>query len=100
MATNNEERRHVRHPLPGKVKLHWRTAEGHSFHSPAKCLNISRGGLRLELERSIPIDTMVSIESPQFRIAGVAYVRHCVAKGIRFVVGIEFGGGLQWTEPD
>ena len=42
---------------------------------------------------------MVHVESPQFRIAGVAYVRHCVSKGARCVVGVEFGGGLQWTEP-
>ncbi|QOY85355.1 PilZ domain-containing protein [Paludibaculum fermentans] len=100
MAAKNEERRHVRHPLPGKVKVHWRTVEGHSFHSPAKCLNISRGGIRLELERAIPVGTLVNLECLQFRIAGVAHVRHCVAKGMGFVVGVEFGGGLQWTESE
>ncbi len=97
MAAKNEERRHVRHPLPGKIKVHWRTAEGHSFNAPAKCVNISRGGLRLELDRAIAVDTLVNIESPEFRIAGVAHVRHCVPKGLRFVIGVEFGGGLQWT---
>lgn len=99
MQAKKNERRHTRHPLPGKVKVHWRTLEGHSFHSPGKCVNISRSGIRLELDRAIPVDTMVHVESPHFRIAGVAYVRHCVAKGIRFVAGIEFAGGLEWTEP-
>ncbi|MGC4053021.1 MAG: PilZ domain-containing protein [Paludibaculum sp.] len=99
MTAKKDERRHQRHPVPGKVKVHWRTPEGHSFHSPARCVNISRSGIRLEVERAIPVDTMVHVESPQFRIAGVAYVRHCAAKGIRFLVGIEFGGGLEWTEP-
>ncbi|WP_321473289.1 PilZ domain-containing protein [uncultured Paludibaculum sp.] len=99
MAGKHEERRHTRHPLPGKVKVHWRTVDGHSFHAPAKCLNISRSGIRLEIERPIVVGTMVHVESPQFRIAGVAYVRHCVSKGARCVVGVEFGGGLQWTEP-
>jgi len=100
MPLNKEDRRHIRHPLPGKVKVHWRTPEGHSFHSPAKCVNISRSGLRLELDRAMPVGTMVHVESPNFRIAGVAYVRHCVPKGIRFVAGIEFAGGLQWAEPE
>lgn len=99
MAERHEERRHARHALPGKVKLHWRTQDGHSFHEPAKCLNISRGGIRLSLNRAITVGSLVHLESPEFRIAGVAYVRNCISKGTGFVVGIEFAGGLQWTEP-
>lgn len=99
MSFKLNERRHSRFALPGKIKLHWRTAEGHSFHLPAKCVDISRSGLSLEIERAIPVGTMVQLESPDFRIAGVAYIRHCAPKAIRFVVGIEFAGGLQWNEP-
>lgn len=100
MAGKHEERRHTRHPLPGKVKVHWRTPDGHSFHEPAKCLDISRGGIRLALNRAVAVGTLVHLESPDFRIAGVAYVRNCVMKGTQYLAGIEFAGGLQWTEPE
>jgi hypothetical protein len=91
-------RRHDRHELPGKVRLYWRTAEGQSFHLPAKCLDISQSGIRLELERPIEAGTLVQLESPVFRVAGVAMVKRCERVRLRHVVAIEFAGGLTWKQ--
>ena len=78
--------------------MYWRTAEGQSFHLPAKCMDISQSGVRLELERSIAVGTLVQLESPAFRVAGVAVVRRCDQVRLRYVLAIEFAGGLTWNQ--
>lgn len=93
-----QSRRHDRHQLPGKVRLYWRTAEGQSFYLPAKCLDISQSGVRLELERPIVAGTLVQLESPAFKVAGVAIVRRCEQVRLRYVLAIEFAGGLTWSQ--
>ena len=89
-------RKRTRSPAAGSVRVNWRTAEGYSFAAVARCLDLSRGGAMLELERAIPIGTLVQIESREFRIAGLAMARHCRPAGMRFRVGLEFASGLQW----
>jgi|WetSurMetagenome_2_1015567.scaffolds.fasta_scaffold1204006_2 hypothetical protein len=86
----------ARQRIPGKLKVHWHTAEGHSFHKPAVCLDISATGAQLEIETGIAPSTVVQLESPHFKIVGVAVVRHCQNKGMKFRVGVEFSGGLKW----
>jgi len=98
MATR-ENRRQNRHPLPGRIKLHWSAPDGCTVHTMGECLDISKTGLRLRTERRIEPGLMVQVECAQFHIVGVAYARHCRAPGLRFVVGIEFAGGLTWEEP-
>jgi len=98
LSPGKENRRHERHPLPGKVRLNWKTSEGFSFSATARCLDISQSGIRLELERQIATGTLVNLESPDFRIAGVAAVRHCRPKGLRFILGLEFSGGLTFRQ--
>ena len=80
------------------MRLYWRTAEGQSFYLPAKCLDISQSGVRLDLERAIAVGTLVQLESPAFQVAGVAVVRRCEQVRMRYVVAIEFAGGLTWHQ--
>lgn len=95
----NDKRRHARHSVRGKIKLHWLTPNGNSVHTSGECINISKTGLRVKVERQVEAGLMVRIESAEFHITGLAHVRHCRAQGLGFVVGVEFTGGLTWTEP-
>lgn len=92
----SERRRHPRREHPGKVKLYWRTPEGHSFSAAAKILDISQSGLRVEVNSRPAAGAMVQVESQDLRIAGVAFVRHVVPSGLKWRVGLEFTGGLEW----
>ncbi|MBI5280133.1 MAG: PilZ domain-containing protein [Candidatus Solibacter usitatus] len=94
-----ERRRFIRAPGMGKVKLHWRTPEGFTYQEVAACLDISRTGAKLELRSAIPQGTMLQLESRDLHIAGVAYVRHCKPRGMKFTVGVEFLGGMEWSRP-
>jgi len=76
--------------------MNWREPDGNSFQVVAKCLDISKLGMRVELDKRIAAATVVNLQSMDFRIAGVAVVKHCRAKGLKFVAGLQFAGGLEW----
>lgn len=96
MRDTADNRRFPRHLRPGKVRMHWKDAQGHSHQANAKCLDISRTGIRVSLEKPVEPMTLVNLQSPDFRIAGVAMVRHCTRKGLGFEAGLQFAGGLEW----
>lgn len=98
MKDSSDNRRYPRVDQMGKIRLNWRDAEGKSYQANAKCLNISRTGLRVTLDRSVPPSTLVNLHSPDFRLAGVAMVRHCKPKGLAFEAGLQFAGGLEWIK--
>ncbi len=95
----NERRRRTRHSMPGRVKLHWRTPDGNSIHTSGECLDISSSGMLVKIDRRVEAGTLIRVESGQFRLAGVAHVRHCRAQGLQFIAGIEYAGGLTWNGP-
>lgn len=96
MRAEANNRRYPRFARPGKVRLHWRDRGGCTFQINARCLDISRTGVKLEIARAIEPLTLVNLHSPEFRIAGVAVVRHCDRKGLGWVAGLQFAGGLEW----
>jgi hypothetical protein len=95
-----EHRRRPRNPLTGKVKVYWKGDQGLSYQQISRCLDISPAGARLESNRPIPLRAMIRLESPDFHIAGLATVRHCNRRGMQYVVGVEFSGGLEWRGPE
>lgn len=96
MKEDANNRRYPRFARPGKVRVNWRDGSGCSFQANARCLDISRLGVKVELDRAIEPMTLVNVQSPDFRIAGVAMVRHCNRKGLNWVAGLQFAGGLEW----
>ena len=91
-----DNRRFPRYARPGKVKIPWRDHHGHSHQVTAKCVDISRTGMKVLLEKPVEPMTMVNVQSADFRIAGVAIIRHCARKGLGYVAGLQFAGGLEW----
>lgn len=91
-----DNRRHRRHAIPGKVRIFWRDAYGHSFQAMGQVVDISRSGVRLRIDKPIAPMTTLNLQSPDFRIAGVAVARRCERRGLTYEVGIQFAGGLEW----
>ncbi len=97
--SDRDKRRHSRHPVNRKIKLHWGQPGGGSVQVPATCLDISRTGFRARLDRRLEPGQVVRLESPEFHLVGLCQVRHCSTQGLQFVVAMEFIGGLYWSEP-
>jgi hypothetical protein len=52
--------------------------------------------MRAEVSQPIDKQTYVSLQCAALGLQGTASVRTCTRKGAKYVVGLEFSGGLQW----
>lgn len=93
---NRDRRRFERFTVTGKIKLNWKTPDGHSFAATARCLDVSETGVLLESERPVPVGALINLESADLHVAGIAAVCHCRPKGLKYLLGLEFRGGLRF----
>jgi len=84
-----EKRRDVRIPCETPMEISW-TADGQNCSLHALCIEVSAGGLRFELDQPIPVETEVELHAEKIDFDGSGLVRHSVAVGPRYSVGIEF----------
>jgi hypothetical protein len=64
-----------------------------------RALNISEGGMAIELpEAAMPL-SLVRFQSDRFKLRGQGAVRHCRRVGTRYIAGLEFSEGLRWRPP-
>jgi hypothetical protein len=61
-----------------------------------KTLDISTSGMRVEVSDPIDRQTYVTLQCAALGLHGSASVRTCNRKGMKFVIGLEFSGGLKW----
>ena len=94
----DEKRQWHRTPVSGTMTLRWKDSNGVRVTALVECLGLSRGGATVELDHEIPAGTLVQIESPQFGLAGTAFVKHSRPFGMRYRGGLAFTGGLEWIE--
>jgi hypothetical protein len=94
-------RLHRRYALDaGTIKVSWLDVTGSMKMTRTRGLNISEGGIAIELpEAALPL-SLVRFQSDRFNVRGAGYVRHCRRDGSKFVVGLEFAEGLRWTAPE
>jgi hypothetical protein len=97
MQPKREHRRHARFKLNGKLALSWHDPRSGVHRITAKCVDVSRSGLSIELARPLEVRTIVNIHSPDLKISGVASVRSVRPRGMHYVVGVEFVGGMEYT---
>jgi hypothetical protein len=94
-----EARRQPRFHLEVLVQLHWAKPEGGLEMYSGRCMEVSASGMRIRMEKPIPLQTVVNLQSPELRLAGSAVVRHFRKRGEVFEVGVEFLGGMEWRPP-
>jgi hypothetical protein len=87
-------RRHRRIPHIGPVVISWSSA-GETQYVRGKCLDISEGGLRLELTVGIPQMTDVFLKAEKVNVSGSARVRHTARYGSKYLIGVELSHELK-----
>lgn len=93
-----EKRRHARTPFNEAVYVSWQDSDGLAHVVKGRALNCSRSGLGMEAKEAVETRTMVQVQSGGSRQLGLASVRYCARKGMRFVVGLEFTRGFRWQD--
>lgn len=58
-----------------------------------RCVDISKGGMRVVVPRAVPTRSFVSFRSKQLGIRGSGWVRHCERKAAGYEIGVHFSAG-------
>lgn len=61
-----------------------------------RTLNVSSSGMRVEVGEPIDMQTYVTVQCSALGVHGRASVRTCTRKGMKYILGLEFGGGMKW----
>ncbi|HTB17253.1 MAG TPA: PilZ domain-containing protein [Bryobacteraceae bacterium] len=96
MSREGDLRRHARAEKSSPVQMVWKDRAGVDRYVNGKSLDISPAGMRVEVSEPIEKQTYVTLHSVALALQGSASVRTCTRKGMKYVVGLEFSGGLQW----
>jgi len=94
----SNRRRHPRTPFREKVHLSWEDRGGHLCMVRGKAIDRSKTGLILETTDPIETRTFVQVQVESCGLVGMASVRHCARKGLRYVVGLEFAQDVRWKD--
>jgi hypothetical protein len=74
----------------------WQAHEDVERVSRARCVDVSKYGLRLRLLHKVPSRATVMFNSHELGIAGRGTVRFCVPRKAAFEIGIECWSGTGW----
>jgi hypothetical protein len=96
MSREGELRRHPRTEKAAPVQLVWQDRKGTDRFVMGRSLDISASGMRVEVAEQIERQTYVTVQCAALGLHGRASVRTCTRKGMKYILGLEFSGGLQW----
>ena len=92
-------RRAGRTPYSGKVNLNWASENGDPCARNGECLDVSSSGLKIKVDAPIATRTVVTVRARELELHGSASVRSCTRAGAKFIIGLEFVGGMKWRIP-
>ena len=81
---------HPRRPMSGPVEVSWKYSPSLEWHSHGRCLDVSEGGLKMELPDPIDVFERIKFRAEHADLAGTASVRHCSRVGAIYVIGVKF----------
>jgi hypothetical protein len=104
MSNEGDLRRHARSAKAAPLQLIWKDRQGIDRFINGSIIDISESGVRVELREPLEKQTYVTMQAAGLGLHGSASVKSCSRKGMKYVVGLEFSGGLKWkpkgqTEP-
>jgi hypothetical protein len=92
--TREKRRRSPRYPASAVMRVAW--TNNFDKYAMGECVDISRTGVRLLISDPIPVRTRVSFKSDFLALSGSGTVRHYRRQNGKYMVGLEFAGGLKW----
>jgi hypothetical protein len=96
MSGEGNLRRHARAETSSPLQIVWQDRGGADRFVTGRSLDISPSGMRAEVSQAIERQTYVTLQCPALGLQGTASVRSCTRKGMKYILGLEFSGGLQW----
>jgi hypothetical protein len=89
-------RRHQRIPFLGPLHIAWEEDYGSPKYARGKCLDVSEGGLRIEVEvfEPIPVRSRVSLRADRINLHASGTVKHAARRGSTYIVGLELSQAL------
>ena len=88
MVMQENRRQHPRIAFETDMDVSW-TSHGESRFAKARSLDISIGGLCLEIAERIPEQTPLKLRADQIDFVGRAAVRHVECLGARYSMGLQ-----------
>lgn len=79
-----------RRPMSGPIEVSWKYGPSLEWHSHGRCLDVSAGGLKMELPDPIDVFERIRFRVIHADLAGTASVRHCSRVGANYVIGVKF----------
>lgn len=96
MADKTGIRRDERMPAAELVEVTWKDRYGQEKFAKARSLDVSELGMRIEMPEALDKLVYVTLRSIPLALHGTASVRSCTRRGTKYLVGLEFSGGLRW----
>ncbi len=96
MAEKSGTRRNERIPAEELVEVTWKDRAGQEKFAKARTLDISESGMRVEMPEALDKQTYVALRSNSLSLHGTASVRSCTRQATKYLIGLEFSGGLKW----
>ena len=88
-------RRYQRIPYLGAVGISWEDEHGLPRYAPATCLDVSEGGLRIEVPERIPVSSRISLRADRINLQGSATVKHIARRGSKYILGLNLSQALR-----
>ena len=92
-------RRQDRIQIEVPVDVMWTDRQGLERFATARSIDVCESGIRIKVPELLPDRSFVRLRADKIALAGSASVRTCLKKGTKYVVGLEFSGGLKWKRP-
>jgi len=90
-----DRRRHRRIRYLGPVRLFWDDEYGRTKYVEAKFLNISEGGVRIEVSEPLAAGAKISLRADRIKMVGSAVVKHVERSGSKYIIGLELSQTLR-----
>jgi hypothetical protein len=82
-------------PYRAPVSVFWDDDQGSTKYVHVKFLDISEGGMRIEVPEPIPIGAHISLRAERMNLVGSAVVKHAVRCGSKYLLGLELSEMLR-----
>jgi len=79
------------------VTLAWTDVEGYTRKITVRGIDMSGAGVCVESSKPMAPGSRVYVQVKQLKLMGTGVVRHCVPRGGRFRIGLEFPNPLTAT---
>ena len=83
-------RAHPRRPLSAPVEVSWKYSPSLECHSHGRSLDVSDGGLKIELPDPLNVSERIRFRFYRGHLAGTASVRYCNRVGRSYLIGVKF----------